>query len=100
MKICKSAHFQFDDDTKTVAFVWGRGKSRNAEILHYTNGFYSTVKKVWLEFLQEPDLRTKVSKLAHAINLGSEDERIKQICFMLEAMWRYDFSKTEALGSE
>jgi len=100
MKISKNAHFQFDDEKKTVAFVRGLGKSRNVEILHYTDGFYSTAKKVWLEFLREVDLRTKVSKLAHAINMGSEDERITQICFMLEVMCCYDFAKREALGSE
>ena len=93
MQINPSAHFQFDDEASTVAFVWGLGKSKNAEILHYTSVFYSTAKKVWKEFLEEKDLRAKISKLAYAMNMGSEDERINQICFMLEVMWRYDFSK-------
>jgi len=96
MKISKTAHFQFDDEKKTVAFVWGLGKSRSAEILHYMDVAYSTAKNVWLEFLREYDLRTKMSKLANAINLGSEDSRLSQLCFMLEVMWRYDFSKEEA----
>ena len=93
MKINTSAHFQFDDEKKTVTFVWGLGKSRQAEILHYNATFYPTAKNVWKEFLQEKDLRIKISKLAHAMNMGSEDERIKQIGFMLEVMWRYDFSR-------
>jgi len=96
MKVNKSAHFQFDDEKFTVAFGWGKGKSLNAEFAHYTEASYPTAKRVWEEFLAETDLREKMAKLAHAINMGSEDKHLQQLCFMLEVMWRYDFSKKEA----
>jgi len=96
LEISKSAHFEFDDENKRIRFVWGVGRSRNNETLLYTESYYSIVKKVFQEFLNEQDLRTKISMFAHAMNMGSECERIKEICFMLEVMWRYDFSKKEA----
>jgi hypothetical protein len=94
MKVSKSAKIKFNDDAFQVIFDSGAGKSSYRKILTYSEETYPLAKQDFEEFLAEPDLREKITKFAHAINLGSKDDYSSQLVFMFEVMWRYDWSKT------
>lgn len=91
LKILKSAHFDFYDGSREVAFVTGTGRSNTKRILGYSEGIYQIVKERFQAFLNESDLRLKISLLADALNVPSRDEDyLNKLSFFMHICWHFN----------
>ncbi len=100
MKVNSSAHFESNDQARTISFTWGILKSKKVEVLHYSEYSHPFAKEILQDFLTQPDMRKKIEQFAHFLNFGSDDEHLHQLAFGLEVMWRYDWAKVATLVPE
>ena len=91
LRILESAHFDFYDGSREVAFVTGTGRSNTKRILGYSEGLYQIAKEQFQAFLNASDLRLKISLLADALNVPSRDEDyLTKLSFFMRVCWYFN----------